>query len=160
MCWETFPRGGKRLKATLEVVEVMLLFKVTFQQMIDSFVVLQLGIRKKCWRLSKFHITEWKREWWWQNRIDFLNLVRKFSSVRNALKAMKVKATFITSVFFCCINIFLYYWVSYNVFSCSFMFSLISVSWLESDNLFNSVYFLYVCMSRDIWMTLTRLEWH
>lgn len=25
----------------------MLLFKVTFQQMIDSFVVLQLGIRKK-----------------------------------------------------------------------------------------------------------------
>lgn len=62
--------------------------------MIDSFLEFCHGIRKNCWRLLKFHITEGKKEGVAENRMIKLE---KFLSVHNTVKAMKVRVAFITS---------------------------------------------------------------
>lgn len=40
------PKRGKRMVAAVAVIKVLSLFKVIFQQIIDSFLELNLGIRK------------------------------------------------------------------------------------------------------------------
>lgn len=105
-----------------------------------------------------FHIMEEKKEVAEQKQ--FLRSGKKISTSTNSLKATKVKVTFIiTFVFFCSDSILLHYWVSYSVFSWSFMFGLISVSWLEDEYLFNNVLFsMSIFMSKGIWTTL--IKWN
>lgn len=123
----------------VECIKILLLFKVIFQQIVDSF--LELPLRKNAGGFWNFTSQRKKKIRRLQSRIDLLNQLRKFPSAPNTLKATKVKVTFITFVFFCSDSILLHYWVSYSVSPWSFMFGLISVSWLEVEYIFNNDFF-------------------
>lgn len=90
----------------MEVIKVLSLFKVIFQQMIDAILELHLG-RKIPGGFRNFISQEKKRRL--QSRIDFLNQVIKFPSVPKTLKATKVEVTSITFLFFCSDSILLHY---------------------------------------------------
>lgn len=91
----------------VDVIKVLLLFNVIFQQMIDLFLAVHLRIRKNVGCFHSF-LSEGKKKRRLKNRIDFLNEVRKFPSLPYTLKATKVEVTFITFVFFCTDSILLH----------------------------------------------------
>lgn len=97
----------KRTVAVVEVIKVLSLFKVIFQQMIDAILELHLG-RKIPGGFQNF-ISQKEKKRRLQSRIDFLNQVIKFPSVPNTLKATKVEVTSITFLFFCSDSILLHY---------------------------------------------------